>query len=356
MNKLSSYFDAHCLRPWSKYADKYSNILSNFGIELNQTFLSIPAESLSSVNKFITGNDFRDSCDIVLDDLSDNESITKKLISLNSMFKDHIPRIFLKTDYLDLFFSTIYLNINKNFYLITHNSDFSAPGTYISKLLEKDTKIIKWYGQNCSITQKQFDQDPILKEKFIPIPIGFANIRGIDLSTPKYNIIPMHSDQRLLRYFSNRAKKFEDKLYGEKWPKVYLDFHHNMDSHNHRLEALISLSGKPFIQIQNEKLLFENYLNYLNEISCIISPHGNGLDCHRTYEALCMNVIPIVKKSSLDALYKTHKLPVVIVDDWSDLDSQFIQKKIKEFKGKIHLFNTHPALTTIYWKEFLDKD
>lgn len=42
-----------------------------------------------------------------------------------------------------------------------------------------------------------------------------------------------------------------------------------------------------------------------------ISPRGNGFDCHRTWEMLFFNMIPIVVSSPLDPLYAN--LPVVVV-------------------------------------------
>lgn len=48
-----------------------------------------------------------------------------------------------------------------------------------------------------------------------------------------------------------------------------------------------------------------------------ISPRGNGMDCHRTWEMLFFNMIPIVEHSPMDDLYKN--LPVVIVDAFEDI-------------------------------------
>jgi hypothetical protein len=47
------------------------------------------------------------------------------------------------------------------------------------------------------------------------------------------------------------------------------------------------------------------------------STHGNGLDCHRTWEMLFYGMIPIVKTSSLDVLYRD--LSVVVVSKWSEV-------------------------------------
>ena len=50
----------------------------------------------------------------------------------------------------------------------------------------------------------------------------------------------------------------------------------------------------------------------------VASPWGGGLDCHRTYEALAMGAIPIVRSSGpLDASFAAQ--PVLIVDDWADV-------------------------------------
>lgn len=44
---------------------------------------------------------------------------------------------------------------------------------------------------------------------------------------------------------------------------------------------------------------------------------GNGLDCHRTWEALMLNTIPLVPHSPLDVLHR--QFPIVIVERWSDV-------------------------------------
>jgi hypothetical protein len=62
----------------------------------------------------------------------------------------------------------------------------------------------------------------------------------------------------------------------------------------------------------------------------VIAPHGNGLDCHRQYEALCLGCIPIVKTSPIDPVYKG--LPVLIVKEWSDVTEALLRNTIRKFK------------------------
>jgi hypothetical protein len=60
-----------------------------------------------------------------------------------------------------------------------------------------------------------------------------------------------------------------------------------------------------------------------------ISPLGNGLDCHRTWETLALGGVPIVETSPLDCLYE--RLPVLIVAKWSDITKELLEKTIEEF-------------------------
>lgn len=83
------------------------------------------------------------------------------------------------------------------------------------------------------------------------------------------------------------------------------------------------------------------------EYAFSISPHGNGLDCHRTWEDLVLGCIVIVKTSSLDPLYEG--LPVVIVKDWSEVTKE----NLKKWLALYHDASENPAyrkkLTNAYW-------
>lgn len=85
----------------------------------------------------------------------------------------------------------------------------------------------------------------------------------------------------------------------------------------------------------------------MSEYAFIASPHGNGLDCHRTWEALCLGCIPIVKTSPLDPLYDG--MPVWIVNEWSDVTYQGMLDKIREYKDPSY------KLTLDYWVSRMKK-
>ena len=76
-----------------------------------------------------------------------------------------------------------------------------------------------------------------------------------------------------------------------------------------------------------------------------LCPEGNGLDTHRFYEALYLNTIPIVKKNSLESMYK--KFPCIIVNDWKDIT----EKNLKEWKKQLakRVENEKYKLRKDYW-------
>ena len=74
------------------------------------------------------------------------------------------------------------------------------------------------------------------------------------------------------------------------------------------------------------------------------SPHGNGLDCHRTWEMLYLGMIPVVKTSSLDVLYR--ELPVVILEDWEDVCQLNLTKLLREMRKKLPV---EDSVFTLEW-------
>ena len=78
----------------------------------------------------------------------------------------------------------------------------------------------------------------------------------------------------------------------------------------------------------------------------VISPHGNGYDCHRTWEALILGCIPIVKQSAIDVLYED--LPVLIVNDWKEVTAELLHVTVECYKNKVFNFD---KLHLKYWTD-----
>ena len=111
---------------------------------------------------------------------------------------------------------------------------------------------------------------------------------------------------------------------------------------------------KDAIKISSELVFYQPWVyrnvcwEHMSQYAFVISPQGNGLDCHRTWEALCIGSIPIVKTCGLDSLFDD--LPVWIVGDWSEVTKENMIKKIEEFRNKTFKYE---KLTLAYWRNIL---
>jgi hypothetical protein len=210
--------------------------------------------------------------------------------------------------------------------LVSGGCDESIPDAILStedfkKFIESD-KIIHWFSQNCVGKHPKLSQ----------VPIGLA-----------YHVIPRPLEQEAeLVKIKNNSKAFYERNI-----KCYGNFHftEGMYPGQDRKDAKEKIPADCIYYEPSRKDKYETFKNQ-TEYAFVVSPHGNGLDCHRTWEALCLGCIPIVKTSVLDPLYED--LPVLIVKDWSDVNNTLLTKTVGDFKNK--KFN-YDKLTLKYWME-----
>lgn len=86
----------------------------------------------------------------------------------------------------------------------------------------------------------------------------------------------------------------------------------------------------------------------LSTYAFVASPPGNGLDTHRTWEAMYFKCVPIVVRSFMTSRYESLGLPIWVIDSFEDidnLDEAFLMAKYNDFKEK---FNGD-AIWADYW-------
>jgi hypothetical protein len=64
----------------------------------------------------------------------------------------------------------------------------------------------------------------------------------------------------------------------------------------------------------------KKYRKMLSNSAFVLSPPGNGADCHRTWEALYLGAVPIVLKKYWP--FSHLNLPVLVVEDWSEIPTR----------------------------------
>jgi len=248
--------------------------------------------------------------------------------------------IYICTSALPEFVSKIN-DINYKFILVSGDADETAPTDIFTtdeefkKFIEND-KIIHWYAQNCIGKHPKLSHIPI----------------GLDYHTMSHNKNHQWGDsmspkqqEELLINISKNAKPFWERI-----NQSYSNFHFTITDSKFgydRTDAMNNIQNDLIYYEPNKIKRKETWVN-MSTFCFIISPHGNGLDCHRTWEALCLGCIPIVKTSSLDILF--YDLPVLIVNEWSDVSLELLNNTISNYKTKYisKQFN-YDKLLLKYW-------
>lgn len=255
---------------------------------------SLDCKERKSSAPFISGDTFRGLADHVFDETT--PKFHPKKVRRGDL-------IFVKTDweYLEIFFTRYHPEIEFPYILLTHNSDHSAPGPFSSYL--NDPKLLGWFAQN-------MEGDP--HPKLHPIPIGIANQ------------VWEHGNPQIFTASLAWAKN-EDRPF-----LCYLNFAASTYP-KERNYVRDLFAGQPWAVVSGSQPM-RQYLKDLSLSKFVLSPRGNGLDCHRTWEALLLGAIPIVRTSSLDPLFED--LPVLIVENWEVITEDYLREQYKIMKQR----------------------
>ena len=198
--------------------------------------------------------------------------------------------IFAKTDMLDEFFQTRHPLITKPYILISSNSDHPSPGPHLPVL--KDATLFAWFGQNGDASHP----------KFHPLPIGFPNQEW------------EHGNFTTLRNQAAKSPPLSDR----RW-LLYINI--GTGSNVNRLSTVDHFkSWNREIVHFAERGSHEQYLQDIKHSLFVLSPPGNGIDCHRTWEAILMGAIPVILPS-FSFGHLAQSAPVMIVENFKKLQS-----------------------------------
>ena len=99
--------------------------------------------------------------------------------------------------------------------------------------------------------------------------------------------------------------------------------------------------------IQTTTIDHQEYFSKLPTYKFVISPEGNGIDCHRHYEALLAGAIPIMEKNpKTEEKYKG--CPILWTTDYSEITAEYLLAKYNEMINEEYdfscLFLSHYSL------------
>jgi hypothetical protein len=93
-----------------------------------------------------------------------------------------------------------------------------------------------------------------------------------------------------------------------------------------------------------------DYRKVLSNSYFVISPPGNGIDCHRTWEAFIHKTIPIIEKKYY--LFDHINLPILIVDNLKEFLDSTYNEKLKLYKKIIE--NSTETIYMQWWIDYIN--
>jgi len=233
---------------------------------------------------------------------------------LNAPYNNR-PRIFCYTDALqnlDLLIDKLRW-LKNPFLLVCHTTDSPFTEKHL-KLLDRLPKLKKIFSQNVDVYH----------EKVTPLPLGFANTEIA------------HGQSDVFNRVRKQTFKKENLVY----------FHFTIQTNKEKREECFQKISKKGLDFQ-PYIHFEDYFKLLSTYKFSICPEGNGIDTFRFWESLYLKVVPICKKNLITE-YFAQDFPVLLLDDWDDLDLSKLDEMYDSFNWD-HL----PKLYMDYYQKLL---
>jgi len=243
---------------------------------------------------FISGDTFKQFCPLRIENIKSYKIVIAELRS--GRFEPTTP-VFMSVDFVVKYGESILshkANINLDIfstrYLVIHNGDKKINNNILNglSLLFKKILVVNY-------------DDSVDTKVICAIPIGLEN--------------KCYNNTKYLNYFHNNKISCRNDI-KLKNNLIFSCFDINTNRYEREpLSRLIEEFKYPFY---GKTLSRSKYLEYLASSFFCISPVGNGVDCHRTWEAIYLGCIPVLLKGTLSKEL-IRQLPILEVCDWRDV-------------------------------------
>jgi len=236
---------------------------------------------------YVSGDSFRAIADHVHDETAEAkpEDISRGEV------------VFVSAPRVASYFRDVHPRISHPYVLITHNGDTNIDESMLAFI---DDKIIRWFAQNAVARHP----------RMTPIPIGLENLH--------------HYKNGIVSFFRKTQKQIARQSAAQARPsrRARILYHFKVRTNaRERQPALDFFSRQPLAETLENKLSPGLYLKELSSYEFVASPPGNGLDCIRTWEAMYLETVPIVKDSAAMRSFESLGLPLWVVRDWDELSN-----------------------------------
>lgn len=294
--------------------EKFTNVLDHKLLQVTRKIgkirLRFSSEPRPSSYPYLAGDSFR----AIADHLHDETA------SLDPALVQPGQSIFVCQWRLPDFFKDIHPRIKHQYVLICHNGDRPQIDAAVTDLL--DDKVIHFFAQDV------LNEHP----KVTPIPIGLEN-RHLCSAGVTSRLDRLR--KRLTKYPTTRQNKI---LFS-------FSVHTNPTERGPARELFLK---HPLMETPTRFLTPRSHNHKLTTYKFVASPPGNSIESCRTWEALYLQTIPIVKNYAAYRHFVAIGLPLWIVNDWHELTTLTSDDLAQRYDELIKRANWEP-LQMDYW-------
>ena len=252
--------------------------------------------------------------------------------------------VYVISSALKIWFREVYpilVKEKKIIILVTGDSVVNAPLEALDininelKKLKEEGIIYHWFCQNCDVDFQDY---------VTPIPLGvdYHTLHRKNFWGEKRTHF-VFQDINLNLLSRKRFNDFHKRKF-----RLICDIHLNKGNFNKERQ----IAYKQSLNIKNSVFINKPYSRskfwqIMRDAQYIISPRGRGFDCHRTWEALVLGVVPIIKTSVNDLLFE--EMPVLIVDSFKEINNNLLNEK------RIFKHQNLKKITLQYWVDLIQR-
>lgn len=286
-----------------------------------------------SNNTFVSSRGILKSCDYHSTKPQSGVHASDQYPHYNVLKMMNVPIIYICGSAIPHFINVLLPLLKAPFILVSGDCTETIPHDILNDIqFEKfinNPSLIHWFSQNMVIKHP----------KMTSIPLGL-DYHTMTTKTVWGPITSTHIQEENLNKIIETSNHFSKRQI-----KCYSNYHFQMKTrHGYDRKDALKYVPKELVYYEQKRIPRIASWTKQKDFAFVISPHGNGYDCHRTWEALILGCIPIVKKSGIDVLYED--LPVLIVEKWEDVTLELLEKTIDNFKDKSFQYE---KLTLHFW-------
>lgn len=304
---VSRLFEKYTLLPLSR-----ENFQIAANITLNRRLIALSGNPHPSSAPYISGDSFAHLADFRLND--DSLHFDPQAVQQGDV-------VFINSHLIHYFFRVVHPQITHPYVLISHNGDLHIDVPHAAYI---DDKILHWFAQNVVVKHP----------KITPIPIGLENL--------------FYYNHGAIPWFEKLRQKLPAKS-----PRILMEF----SRHTNPLirEPVFKMFQKhATVTALEARFSAPRYLEQLASHEFVLSPPGNGLDCHRTWEAMYLKTIPIVEHSVSTDSFAKLGLPLWVVKDWDEVKKMSVNQLHDRYL-KIQKHADYAALDLEFWRQKIQR-